>query len=693
MVNKKVILSILWKYYGQGSKFRDGQDKAILAALNNKRILVVQKTGWGKSLVYFLTTRVLRDRGEGPTIVISPLLSLMGNQLESAKKFDLVAETINSNNNEEWEDIVFRLLNDSIDILFISPERLANNDFVTRVLSRIEKNIGMLVIDEAHCISDWGHDFRPDYRRIVNIIKRLPSNVPLIATTATANDRVVKDIKSQLGNELEIIKGPLTRESISIDIIKLGDQAERLAWMAENLKNIDGTGIIYTLTVDDTKLITKYLKSKGYKVQDYYGGLSKEDRTERESKLLNNEIKALVATVALGMGYDKPDISFVIHYQKPGNVVAYYQQIGRAGRAISKSHAILICGEEDDEISNYFINTAFPTESEMIEVVSVINEYDGLSTNQILSKVNMRSGRLEKCLKYLDVDGGIYKEGGKYYQTTNNWTPNLEYSNQISDIRRHELKRMNDYIDSDGCLMEFIAKELDDDTAQKCGKCKNCTESKIKSDVKFEMVLDAISFLKGNHLIIEPRKQWPKGIDLNENGRITILPQYRMEEGIVLSSYGDAGWGSLVRKGKYIDNHFDDELVKASVKILKEKMELWEIDTIVYVPSLRRKNLVKDFAIRLAKELNINFVEAIVKIKDTVEQKKQENSYYQCINVIDGFGLKNSLSYLGNILLVDDMVDSKWTFTYCTYLLKKFGYAKDVYPYALSKTSGNQGGE
>lgn len=393
------------------------------------------------------------------------------------------------------------------------------------------------------------------------------------------------------------------------------------------------------------------------------------------------------------MGYDKADISFVIHYQKPGNVVAYYQQIGRAGRAITNAHAILLCGEEDDEISKYFINAAFPTESEMLEVISVVSGHDGLSANQILSKVNMRSGRLEKCLKYLDVDGGIYKEGNKYYPTTNRWTPNLEYSNQISDIRRQELKRMNDYIDSDGCLMKFIANELDDYTAQKCGKCKNCIESKLKSDVKFEMVLDAISFLKGNHLIIEPRKQWPKGLDLNENGKITISPQYRMEEGVVLSSYDDSGWGSLVRKGKYIDNHLDDELVKASVNILKEKVNLWEIDTIVYVPSLRRKNLVKDFTIRLAKELNINLVEAIVKIKDIVEQKKQENSYFQCKNVIDGFGLKDSLSYLGNVLLVDDMVDSKWTFTYCTYLLKKSGYARNVYPYALSKTSGNEGGE
>lgn len=692
-MNKNNILNILWKYYGRKSSFREGQDEAILSALNNKRTLVVQKTGWGKSLVYFLTTRILRDKGEGPTIVISPLLSLMNNQLKSAAKFDLIADSINSNNKDEWDRVILNLLNDSIDILFISPERLGNKDFTDKVLSKIEKNIGLLVIDEAHCISDWGHDFRPDYRRIVNITKRLPKNIPLIATTATANDRVIKDIKSQLGNDLEIIRGPLTRESISIDIIKLGNQAERLAWISENLKNINGTGIIYTLTVDDTKLITSYLKSKGYEVEGYYGGLTAEERAEKESKLLNNEIKALVATVALGMGYDKDDISFVIHYQKPGNVVAYYQQIGRAGRKLEDSNAILLCGEEDDEISNYFINSAFPTENEMIQVVNTINSYEGLSQKSVLSHINMKSGRLEKCLKYLEVEGAIYKEKSKYYPTLNSWKPDMEYSKQISDIRRYELKRMNDYINTETCLMEFIAKELDDNTAHKCGKCKNCIDSKFKNKVEFENVLDAIKFLKGNHLIIEPRKQWPSGLDLNGNGKINILPEYKMEEGIVLCSYGDAGWGSIVKKGKYLENKFNKDLIDASVNILKEKLKEWSIDNIVYIPSLKRVNLVKDFSYNIARILNIPCHDTIIKRKDTVEQKTLENSFYQCQNVIDGFDINDNIKYLGNVLIIDDMVDSKWTFTYCTYLLKKKGIADKVYPYALAKTSGNEGRE
>lgn len=691
MLNKDFILNVLWKYYGNGASFREGQDKAILAALSNQRTLVVQKTGWGKSLVYFLTTRVLRDRGMGPTIVISPLLSLMNNQIDSANKFRLKAVTINSNNKDDWDLIVKDILTDSIDILFISPERLGNKDFVDNVLSKIDKNIGMLVVDEAHCISDWGHDFRPDYRRIVNIIKRLPRNVPLIATTATANNRVINDIKAQLGEDLLILKGPLTRESISIDIIKLGNQAERLAWLKDNLKKLDGTGIIYTLTVDDTKLVTNYLSEKGYKVESYYGGLSAEERAIKEEKLLNNNIKVLVATVALGMGFDKGDISFVIHYQKPGNVVAYYQQIGRAGRAVANSNAILMCGEEDDEISNYFINSAFPTQYEMINVVDAIKMHSGIGKNQILSFVNMKSGRLEKCLKYLEVDGAIYKENSKYYPTINNWSPNLDYSNAISEIRRYELKRMNDYIETDDCLMEFIAKELDDTSAKRCGRCMKCRSSSFTNKVNFQSVIDATEFLKGNHMVIEPRKQWPTGIKINSSGKVKIAPEHMMESGIVLCSYGDAGWGKVVREGKYIKENFNDDLVEVSAKVLKPKFSEWDIDSIVYVPSLTRPTLVKNFAYRLAIKLNLPCYDAIEKVANTPQQKTLENSYYQCENVIKGFGIKRGLGYLGNVLIIDDMVDSKWTFTYCTYLLKN-GYADKVYPFALAKTSGDEGG-
>lgn len=346
--------------YGKGAIFKEGQLKAVLTVLQGNRVLVVQKTGWGKSLIYLLSTRILRDSGSGLTIVISPLLALMNNQLESAEKFKLTARTINTNNKDDWEVIADEILANKVDILFISPERLANENFNIEILSRINQSIGMLVIDEAHCISDWGHDFRPDYRRIKNIVKFLPPNVPLLATTATANDRVIRDISNQLGGDILTQRGSLVRGSIAIQVIHLNKKEERLAWLSENISNIDGTGIVYCLTRNDCNLVSNWLRKKGIDAHAYYSGLKKdkdEEKAERlrlEKMFINNELKVLVATTAFGMGIDKPDISFVINSQKPGNVVAYYQQIGRAGRGIKHAYAVLLAGNEDDEITKIF---------------------------------------------------------------------------------------------------------------------------------------------------------------------------------------------------------------------------------------------------------------------------------------------------------------------------------------------------
>lgn len=693
-MKREGILKILWSYYGNGSVFRKGQEEAILAVLEKKKVLVVQKTGWGKSLVYFLTTKILRERGEGVTIVISPLLSLMKNQIDAAKRLNLSSESINSSNSEEWEEIIEKLFNNKVDILFISPERLGNKDFIDKVLLAVKNKIGLFVVDEAHCISDWGHDFRPDYRRIVKIIKMLPMNIPLIATTATANNRVIFDIKSQIGADIEIVRGELIRESIAIDIIKLNKQEERLAWIAENLKNIEGTGIIYALTVDDTKLINSYLRSKGYKSEYYHGGLTGKERLYRENKLFNNEIKVLVATVALGMGYDKGDISFVIHYQKPGNVIAYYQQIGRAGREINIARAILLCGEEDDKITNYFIETAFPTETEMIRIVNIISENNGICQSDILSFINIRNSRLEKCLKYLEIEGAIFKEKNLYYSTLNKWIPNVNHSNEISKIRKAELKRMNDFINTDSCLMNFLAKELDDNHSKNCGKCKNCIGSTLQHKVDTLLVNDAIKFVKYSHLIIEPRTKWPYGINVDNigYGKVNIAKENQMNEGIALCNYGDRRLGESVRIGKYIKNEFSKELLEESVELLKVKAKEWNIDTIVYIPSIKRKNLVKDLAYNIARKMNIDFVDAIMKIEDTVEQKTLQNSYYQCKNVIKSFDVATELNNLGNVLIIDDMVDSRWTLTYCSYLLKKYKLANKVYSFVLARTSVNEGG-
>jgi ATP-dependent DNA helicase RecQ len=343
--------------------FHDNQDVAIRYLVEGRgRLLVVQKTGWGKSFVYFIATRLLREGGSGPALLISPLLALMRNQIEAAERMGVRAATINSDNPDDWAEVEMSIRRNAIDILIISPERLANERFRSNVLARIAVQISMLVIDEAHCISDWGHDFRPHYRLLERIVKTLPPNLRLLATTATANNRVMEDLAEVLGPHLEVLRGDLNRPSLTLQTISLPDQAERLAWLAEQLAVLQGHGIIYTLTVRDANMVASWLKSRGFRVEAYTGETG-DRRPELERALLHNKVKALVATSALGMGYDKPDLAYVIHYQMPGSVVAYYQQVGRAGRALKSAYGILLSGREERDITEWFIKSAFPTKA------------------------------------------------------------------------------------------------------------------------------------------------------------------------------------------------------------------------------------------------------------------------------------------------------------------------------------------
>src|ERR1700730_2770936 len=350
-------LGLLRQMLGRQARFREGQWQEIDAIVRRRsRVLVVQRTGWGKSLVYFLATKLLREQGAGPTILVSPLLSLMRNQIEGALRIGVRAFTINSSNRADWDAAEAALSQDACDILLISPERLGNERFMKSVLPGMSGRVGLFVVDEVHCISDWGHDFRPDYRRIVRVIESLPPGIPVLGTTATANNRVVADVQQQLGPKLVLLRGPLARATLRLQNIVLSSQAERLAWLAETIPRFKGSGVIYCLTVPDVERVAGFLKSQGISAQAYHaGGDAKIDREALEKALLNNELKTLVATVALGMGFDKPDLAFVIHFQRPGSVVAYYQQVGRAGRAVDRAYGILLSGSEDDDIQDYFI--------------------------------------------------------------------------------------------------------------------------------------------------------------------------------------------------------------------------------------------------------------------------------------------------------------------------------------------------
>jgi len=691
---KTAALNLLKKAVGREAQFRPDQWEAIEAVLSKRKTLVVERTGWGKSIVYFIAAKILRDEGHGISLLISPLLSLMRNQIEAAEKIGLKALTINSTNLNDWPQIEEDILSGNCDLLLISPERLANENFRNNILNAVSENrgIGMLVVDEAHCISDWGHDFRPDYRRIVRIVNNLPSNVPLLATTATANDRVINDIKEQLGEDLLILRGSLIRESLKIQVIKIADQSERLAWLDQNINKMPGSGIIYCLTKSDCNRVARWLRSKGINALEYHTELSsnKEEQKyleeEREELLLNNDIKVLVATVKIGMGFDKPDLGFVVHYQRPGSLVAYYQQIGRAGRNLDTAYVVLLNGQEDDEIQEYFIEKAFPDDQEIQKVLTVIEDSAyGISRSDLYKLLNMRTGRIENCLKILEIDRVISREKSIYTRTPIKWAPDTQRSKRVTEQRYQELQKMKDFVDLKTCYMKLISEELDAPDQRNCNRCSNCEGVRFFDDtVGDENAIDAVNYLRGGFIELSPRKRWPAGI-ADEKAK-AIPREYQNEIGRILCSYGDAGWGKYVKEDKNNNGYYRDELVDAAADLIKynwakEQEPTW----VTAVPSLRNPELVKNFAQRLSDKLCLPYVEAIIKNKEVSQQKLMENSYQQANNIKGAFAVK-AVREDEPVLLIDDLVDSKWTMTICGKELRSNGAGK-VYPFALASAT------
>ena len=664
--------------------FREGQEEAIRHVVEGRgRLLVVQKTGWGKSFVYFIATRLLREAGAGPALLVSPLLSLMRNQIAAAGRMGVRAITINSSNLEDWQDAEERLRRDEADILLISPERLGNERFRTEVLAGIAERIGLLVIDEAHCISDWGHDFRPDYRRIERIARTLPANLRLLATTATANDRVMDDLATVLGPGLEVLRGDLARPSLMLQSIRLPRQSERLAWLAAQLPRLPGSGIVYTLTVRDAVQVVEWLRSRGLAVESYTGQTG-EGREALEQALLDNRVKALVATTALGMGFDKPDLGFVIHYQTPGSVVAYYQQVGRAGRALDRAYGVLLSGEEETDITDYFIASAFPTRDEVRQVIEALEAApDGLSVPDLLGRVNLSSGRIEKTMALLSLESPapIAKQGTKWQLIAADLSDGFwERAERLTALRREEQRQMQEYVRLESGHMEFLIRALDGDP----GSVRPPALPPLPTEVEPVILQEAVTFLRRTSLPIEPRKQWPAGgMPRFRIGRRLIPAEHRAEAGKALCIWGDAGWGGLVRHGKYRDGRFADDLVRACADLMAQWTPPPAPEWVTCIPSRRHPDLVPDFAERLATEMGLPFHQTLSKVEDRAEQKSMANSVQQARNV-DG-SLAVSLEPLpgGPVLLVDDMVDSRWTLTVAAWLLRSNG-SGEVWPLALA---------
>lgn len=695
MVEKREARELLREATGKlDAKFMDGQWEAIDAIVNErKRVLLVQRTGWGKSMVYFLSTKLLRDEGAGTTLIISPLLALMRNQVAAAERLGLRAATINSNNPDDWAGIMDKVRTGAVDLLLISPERLENQVFLDDCLLPIADKIKFVVIDEAHCISDWGHDFRPSYRRINRLLRQLPENIAVLATTATANDRVVADVLEQLGNNTILQRGPLLRSSIALQSVNLPDRASRMAWLAQALPMIAGSGIVYVSTIRDANTVTAWLQSQGIAAEAYHGSLEAEERERLEDSLLGNELKALVSTNALGMGFDKPDLAFVVHFQAPQSIVHYYQQVGRAGRGIPNAFGILMSGEEDDEINNFFIAGAYPRDRDMVAVIDALDESDGLSVLQLLEIVNMRQGQLEKVLKLLAVrdPSPVVKDGPKWYRNANPIVDDREHVQKIAAQRVLEWEKVKEYAVTGTCLMEFLEQELDDPAAAPCGECAVCV-GKPTIDVKLEQAtLDAASrFIRRSEVPIEPRKQWKSGAFPIYGWRGNIPMNLRNEEGRALSIWRDSGWAQLVEAGKNA-GRFPDELVQACVDMFGRWNPRPAPQWVTCIPSLRSPTLVPDLAGRLAGVLGIPFSPAIVKVHETARQRMMMNSYQQANNLDGAFVVDPAQLLGGPVLLIDDVIDSGWSLGVAGTLLKVAG-SGPVFPLALASASANSAG-
>jgi ATP-dependent DNA helicase RecQ len=661
---------------------------------NRKKMLVVQKTGWGKSAVYFIATKLLRQQGKGPSIIISPLIALMRNQIESAARLGLNVVTINSSlTKHERAESEATIKAQKADAIIISPEQLANENLVTNVLNTVLSNTGLFVVDEAHCISDWGHDFRPDYRRIVRIIQNMPSNMPILATTATANNRVVEDIQLQIGQGMVTMRGELVRDSLHLQNVPQMPKAHRLAWLAHTLPNLQHTGIVYAKTVRDCDMVADWLQANNINARAYHGSIPSAERVELENALLSNNVKVLVATSALGMGFDKPDIGFVIHYQAPGNVIEYYQQVGRAGRGIDYARGVLLLGEEDERIQEFFINNAFPNDDEVLQVLKALDDNDGLKKTEIERFTNLSSGAIDKVMKFLSVEdpSPILKDGAMFYRTAIDYTLPHDRIEQLSTIKLGEWQQLQSYHNSSSCLMHFLAHALDDGFASNCGKCANCLPSeKLTEDVPRDLVIAASEFAKKRYVKIEPRKIFGASGDLARSAFAMYQfpyknPAWNAEEGLALSQWRDGVWGDLVAEGKK-NNQFSDELIAPMVKMLKTMRFDVTPTWLSYVPSKRHPDLVRNFSIKIAQALNIQFVDAVFMTELRAPQKEMANSFGQSANLDGLFDIDPTQISTGPVLLIDDAVDSRWTFTVVAALLKQNNAGK-VYPIALTSTS------
>ncbi|NLU84034.1 RecQ family ATP-dependent DNA helicase [Rhodococcus sp. HNM0569] len=683
--------ALLRQLAGEHARLREDQWTAIEAlVVQRRRALVVQRTGWGKSAVYFVAAKLLRNAGYGPTVIVSPLLALMRNQVESAARAGVRAATVNSGNVTEWDAITQAVAAGDVDVLLVSPERLNNPDFRDNVLPSLASGAGMVVVDEAHCVSDWGHDFRPDYRRIRTLLADLGDDVPVLATTATANDRVVADVSAQLGvgsddSRTVVLRGGLERESLHLSVVRIPDPAARTAWLAQHLGELPGSGIVYTLTVSAAEDLADLLSASGHRVAAYTGRTDTAERETLERALLDNEVKALVATSALGMGFDKPDLGFVVHIGAPSSPISYYQQVGRAGRATEHAEVVLLPGPEDRRIWEYFASVAFPPEPVVRRVLDALRTDAPQSTAALEPLVDLNRNRLEMVLKVLDVDGAARRVRGGWLGTGAPWTYDEERYGRLDAARAAEQQAMLSYADLTTCRMRFLREQLDDpelpaDSAVGCGRCDNCTGDHHPTDVDATELERTRARLERPGVLLAPRKQWPTGLaklGVELSGKITDGPQ----PGRALGRLTDLGWGRRLRDVLDApDAPVPDGLVRACIDVLAAWDWHRRPDSVLALDSPTHPVLTATLAQRLAEVGRLRDL-GVLRRNPEHPPVTAANSAFRVAGLVGAF--EPPAPTEGTVLVVDAVTDTGWTFTTVARELRRAG-ADGVLPFALA---------
>lgn len=686
---------ILEQLAGSQAVLRDDQWTAIEAlVVHRKRALVVQRTGWGKSAVYFIAAKLLRAAGHGPTVIVSPLLALMRNQVAAADRAGVRAATINSSNVTEWDEVRQRVATGDLDVLLVSPERLNNPDFRDQVLPALANDAGLVVVDEAHCVSDWGHDFRPDYRRIRTLVGELGEGIPVLATTATANDRVVSDVASQLGvggRDTLVLRGGLDRASLRLSVVKAGNPAQRAAWIATHLDSLPGSGIIYTLTVAQAHDVAALLRDRGHAVAAYTGSTEAAEREVLEGDLLANRVKALVATSALGMGFDKPDLGFVVHLGAPSSPIAYYQQVGRAGRSTPTAEVILLPGREDRDVWRYFASVAFPSEAMVRNVLRALDPDRPQSTPSLEPLVDMSRSRLEMVLKVLDVDGAVRRVKGGWIDTGQPWSYDEQRYRNLDEARGAEQQAMLDYLDTDECRMVFLRRQLDDPElaeGERCGRCDNCTAPRYSGAVDETIAEDTRSRLMRPGVEITPRKQWPTGLSklgVDLSGRIGDGPA----PGRVIGRLTDLGWGARLRRLlDEPDGPVPDDILRAAIAVLADWPWQTRPEAVMGLDSSTHPILIRSVVDSLGQTGRLTNL-GTLSYRPTRRPVTALNSAYRVAALHDAWQEPEPAELQQvpqTVLLVDDFTDTGWTLTTAARCLRRAGVS-EVLPFALAAVS------